>query len=158
MRLIKEFREFALKGNVVDLAVGVVIGGAFQKIVDSLVKDIVMPVVGQLIGGVDFAYLYINLSHQSYPTMEAAERAGAPLLKYGRFLNTMIDFLIVAAAIFVAVKVINSLRRQQPPAPPAQPAPEPVEVGLLREIRDSLQRLPAPDGRVGAPEELRKQS
>ena len=137
--MLKEFREFAMKGNVVDLAIGVIIGAAFGKIVDSLVKDIVMPVVGVLVGGVDFRHLYINLGSQSYETMEAAEKAGAPLVKYGQFINTTIDFLIIALAIFVAVKAINKLKRTTPP-PPEAPAPEPEEVKLLREIRDSLKR------------------
>ncbi|NTV11994.1 MAG: large-conductance mechanosensitive channel protein MscL, partial [Zoogloea sp.] len=112
MQFFKEFREFAMKGNVVDLAVGVIIGGAFQKIVESLVKDVVMPAIGQLLGGVDFTHLYFNLGQKTYESMEAAERAGAPLLKYGRFINTVIDFLIIALAIFLAVKAINRLKRE----------------------------------------------
>ncbi len=137
---MSEFKEFAMRGNVVDLAVGVIIGAAFGKIVDSLVKDIVMPVVGVLVGGVDFRHLYINLGSQSYETMEAAEKAGAPLVKYGQFINTTIDFIIIALAIFVAVKAINKLKRTTPP-PPEAPAPEPEEVKLLREIRDTLKRV-----------------
>ncbi len=140
MSFMSEFKEFAMRGNVVDLAVGVIIGAAFGKIVDSLVKDIVMPVVGVLVGGVDFRHLYINLGSQSYETMEAAEKAGAPLVKYGQFINTTIDFIIIALAIFVAVKAINKLKRTTPP-PPEAPAPEPEEVKLLREIRDTLKRV-----------------
>ena len=89
MSIIQEFKEFALKGNVVDLAVGVIIGGAFQKIVDSLVKDLLMPVLGKLLGGVDFKHLYINLGDKTYETLDAAEKAGAPLFKYGVFINTV---------------------------------------------------------------------
>lgn len=138
MSFITEFKEFALKGNVVDLAVGVIIGGAFQKIVDSLVKDVVMPVIGRLVGGVDFKHLYLNLGSGTYETMEAAEKAGAPLIKYGVFINTAIDFVIVAMAIFVAIKAMNKLKRAEPPAPPPAPAPEPEDVKVLKEIRDAL--------------------
>lgn len=137
MSLIQEFKEFALKGNVVDLAVGVIIGGAFGKIVDSLVKDVIMPVVGRLLGGVDFKHLYLNLGDKVFDSLEAAEKAGAPLLKYGAFINTVVDFFIVAAAIFVAIKAINKLKRAQPVETPA-PAATPEDILLLREIRDSL--------------------
>ena len=137
MSFLREFKEFAMRGNVVDLAVGVIIGGAFGKIVDSLVKDVIMPVVGRILGGVDFRHLHINLGDKTYETLEAAEKAGAPLVKYGAFINTTIDFIIVAFAIFVAIKAINRLKRAEPP--PA-PAPEPEDIKLLREIRDSLKR------------------
>ena len=140
MSLVQEFKEFAMKGNVVDLAVGVIIGGAFGKIVDSLVKDMIMPVVGKLMGGVDFKHLYINLGDKTFETMEAAEKAGAPLFKYGVFVNSVIDFLIVAMAIFVAIKAMNKMKRAEPaPAPEAPPA-ESDEVKLLREIRDALKK------------------
>ncbi|WP_374509174.1 large conductance mechanosensitive channel protein MscL [Niveibacterium sp.] len=139
MSFLSEFKEFALKGNVVDLAVGVIIGGAFGKIVDSLVKDVVMPILGRLIGGVDFKHLYINLGDKTFETLEAAEKAGAPLVKYGAFINTTVDFLIIALAIFVAMKAINKLKREQPAAP-AEPAPTPEDVLLLREIRDALKK------------------
>lgn len=139
MSFIKEFKEFAIKGNVIDLAVGVIIGGAFGKIVDSLVKDIVMPVVGQLIGGVNFKQLYLNLGNQSYATLELAEKAGAPLVKYGAFLNTVVDFTIVALAIFVAVKAINKMKRNVPPPTVSHETPE--DILLLREIRDSLKKI-----------------
>ena len=138
MSFLSEFKEFAIKGNVIDLAVGVIIGGAFGKIVESLVKDIIMPVIGQLIGGVDFKELYFNLGKQAYPTLEMAEKAGAPLVKYGIFINTVVDFTIVALAIFVAVKIINKLRHQAPPAPAEIAISE--EILLLRQIRDSLQK------------------
>lgn len=121
MRWLGEFREFAVKGNMVDMAVGVIIGAAFGKVVDSLVKDMLMPPLGLLLGGVDFRHLYVNLAQTRFETLEAAERAGAPILKYGLFISTLIDFAIVALAIFVAVKVINRLRGQSGiPAPPAQ--------------------------------------
>lgn len=122
MSIISEFKEFAMKGNVVDLAVGVIIGGAFGKIVDSLVKDVVMPMVGRLLGGVDFRHLYINLGDKTFETLEAAEKAGAPIVKYGAFINTVVDFLIIAFAIFMAIKVMNRLKR----AEAAAPAPEPT--------------------------------
>ena len=140
MSFLREFKEFAMRGNVVDLAVGVIIGGAFGKIVDSLVKDIVMPIFGRLLGGVDFRHLYINLGDKTFETLEAAEKAGAPLVKYGAFINTTIDFIIIAFAIFVAIKVMNRLKRDEPAPPPAAPAPESDEVKLLREIRDALTR------------------
>lgn len=140
MSLIQEFKEFAMRGNVVDLAVAVIIGGAFGKIVDSLVKDIVMPLIGGLLGGVDFRHLYFNLGSETYATLAEAEAAGAALVKYGAFINTTIDFLIIAFAIFMAIKVMSRLKRAEPPAPePAAPA-EPEDVKLLREIRDALQR------------------
>ncbi|MCX9156229.1 large conductance mechanosensitive channel protein MscL [Niveibacterium sp. 24ML] len=139
MSFFSEFKEFALKGNVVDLAVGVIIGGAFGKIVDSLVKDVVMPVIGRLVGGVDFKHLYINLGDKTFETLEAAEKAGAPLVKYGAFINSAVDFLIIAFAIFMAMKLINKLKREQPAAPAAAPA-TPEDILLLREIRDSLKK------------------
>jgi large conductance mechanosensitive channel len=139
MSFISEFKQFAIRGNVVDLAVAVIIGGAFGKIVDSLVKDIVMPVVGRLVGGVDFRHLYFNLGSGDYETLEAAEKAGAPLVKYGAFINTTIDFIIIVLAIFLAIKAINRLKRAEPPPPPPPP-PEPEDIKLLREIRDALKR------------------
>lgn len=140
MGFIQEFKEFAVRGNVVDLAVGVVIGGAFGKIVDSLVKDVIMPPVGALLGGVDFKHLYLNLSGVSYETMEMAEKAGAPLIKYGAFINSVVDFTIVAFAIFVAVKAINRMKRKEEAAPPPAPPAPSEEAMLLREIRDALKR------------------
>ncbi|MFN3593070.1 MAG: large conductance mechanosensitive channel protein MscL [Thiobacillaceae bacterium] len=139
MSIAQEFKEFVMRGNVVDMAVGIIIGGAFGKIIDSLVKDVIMPPIGLLLGGVDFKHLYINLSSVEYETLEAAEKAGAPLIKYGAFINTAVDFLIIAFAIFVAIKAINKLRREQPPAPPAPAAP-PEDIVLLREIRDALKK------------------
>ena len=139
MSIMQEFKAFAMRGNVVDLAVAVVIGGAFGKIVDSLVKDIVMPVVGSLTGGVDFKNLYLNLGNQVFESLEAAEKAGAPLIKYGLFINSLVNFVIIAFAIFVAVKAINSLKRKEEAAP-AAPPPPPEDIVLLREIRDSLKK------------------
>ena len=137
MSFVSEFKAFAMKGNVVDLAVAVIIGGAFGKIVESLVKDIVMPIIGQLVGGVDFKELYINLGNTAYATLELAEKAGAPLIKYGLFINAVVNFVIIALAIFVAIKAMSKLQKAAPPAPPAAP---PEEVLLLREIRDSLKK------------------
>jgi large conductance mechanosensitive channel len=134
MSVVKEFREFIARGNVVDLAVGVVIGGAFGAIVKSLVEQVVMPPIGWLMGGVDFSDLKLAL-----PANPMTPDAEPVLVLYGAFINTIIQFLIVAAAVFVLVKVINSLRRQQAaePAPEAAPAPTPSEA-LLTEIRDLL--------------------
>jgi large conductance mechanosensitive channel len=136
MSLMQEFKEFAARGNVVDLAVGVVIGAAFGKIVDSFVKDVLMPPIGLALGGVDFKHLYLNLGSGSFESLEAAEKAGAPLIKYGAFINTLVDFFIVAFAIFLVVKAFNRLKREAPAAPAAPPE----EVSLLREIRDSLRK------------------
>lgn len=119
MSIVQEFREFAVKGNMIDMAVGIIIGAAFTKVIDSLVKDIIMPPIGLLLGGVDFRHLYINLGGSEFATLEAAEKAGAPLLKYGVFIANVVDFLIVAWAIFLAVKTINRLR----PAGPKPPSP-----------------------------------
>lgn len=112
MSFVSEFKEFAIKGNVMDMAVGIVIGAAFQKIIDSLVKDIIMPPIGMMLGGVDFKHLYVNLSGTAFETLDAAEKAGAPLVKYGAFAMTVIDFLILAFAVFVAIKAMNRLKRE----------------------------------------------
>jgi large conductance mechanosensitive channel len=116
--MLKEFREFALKGNVVDLAIGVVIGAAFGKIVDSLVKDVLMPPIGLALGGVDFSNLFVVLGQGTYPTLKAAQDAGAATLNYGLFINALINFLIIAFALFVVVKGINRMRREEATAPP----------------------------------------
>lgn len=116
----REFREFAMRGNVVDLAVGIIIGVAFGKIITSLVNDIIMPPIGLLLGRVDFSSLFINLSGQPYASLAEAKAAGAPTINYGVFLNTVIDFIIVAFVIFLLVRLINRLSRQ-PEAPPAAP-------------------------------------
>ncbi|HEY1461337.1 MAG TPA: large conductance mechanosensitive channel protein MscL [Casimicrobiaceae bacterium] len=138
---MSEFREFAVKGSVVDLAVGVIIGGAFGKIVDSLVKDIIMPVVSRIFGGLDFSNWFIMLGsppagYTGPMTYEALTKAGVPLLAYGNFITVSLNFAILAFIIFVMVKQINRLREKAPPAPPAPPE----DVVLLREIRDELKR------------------
>ena len=142
MSFMTEFREFAIKGSVVDLAVGVIIGAAFGKIVDSLVKDIIMPVVGRLVGGLDFSNWFIMLgspppNYNGPMTYEALTKAGVPLFAYGNFITVAINFFILAFIIFLMVRQINRLKREAPAA--ATPAP-PEEVMLLREIRDSLRR------------------
>lgn len=135
MGMVSEFKEFAMRGNVVDLAVGVVIGAAFGKIVASLVNDIIMPAVGYLVGGVNFSDLAFELKPASVDA--AGAEVAAVLVKYGAFIQTIVDFLIIAFAIFVAVKVINSLKRKEEAAP-AAPAEPSAEVKLLTEIRDAL--------------------
>lgn len=142
MGMLREFREFAVKGNVIDLAVGVIIGGAFGKIVDSLVGDVIMPVIAALVGRIDFSSHFLVLG--SVPagtvvTLDALKKAGVPVLAYGNFLTVAVNFLILAFIIFLMVKQINRLKREAPPAETAPPAP-PEEVVLLREIRDSLRR------------------
>jgi large conductance mechanosensitive channel len=120
--MFKEFREFALKGNMIDLAVGIVVGGAFGQVVNSLVNDVIMPPIGLLLGKVDFTNLYINLTGGAYPSLAAAKEAGAATLNYGLFINTIINFLIVALAIFFVVKAINTARKAaEKPAPAAEP-------------------------------------
>jgi len=139
--MLKEFREFAMRGNVVDLAVGVIIGAAFGKIVDSLVKDVIMPPIGVLLGRVDFSNLFLVLKNGAqagpYASVDAAAKAGAVTLNYGVFLNAVIAFVIVAWAVFLLIKLMNRLKREETAAP-AAPAEPPEEVKLLREIRDSL--------------------
>ncbi|MGE0746170.1 MAG: large conductance mechanosensitive channel protein MscL [Rhodospirillales bacterium] len=137
--MIQEFKEFISRGNVIDLAVGIIIGAAFTGIVNSLVADIIMPPIGVVTGGVDFSNLFITLSSGSYASLDEAKKAGAATLNYGVFINACINFLIVAFAIFILVKVVNRVRRQQEAAPPPPPPAEPPrnEV-LLAEIRDLL--------------------
>ncbi|CUQ68147.1 large-conductance mechanosensitive channel protein MscL [Candidatus Nitrospira inopinata] len=136
--MLKEFKEFAMRGNVLDMAIGVIMGGAFGKIVSSLVSDVLMPPLGLILGKVDFSSLFINLSDTSYPSLVAAKAAGAPTLNYGVFLQSVFDFLIIAFAIFMVVKQINRFKREAPPPPPPAP-PEPTsEEKLLMEIRDLL--------------------
>ena len=115
--MLKEFKEFAMKGNVMDMAVGIIIGAAFGKIITSFVGDVLMPPIGLLLGNVDFSNLFVNLSGTAYPSIAAAKEAGAATLNYGLFLNTVIDFLIVAFAIFMVVKQMNRLKRAEAPAP-----------------------------------------
>jgi len=137
MSLISEFKEFAIKGNMIDMAVGIVIGAAFGKIISSFVADVLMPPIGLLLGNVDFSELYVNLTSQQYPTLAAAKEAGAATINYGLWLNTVIDFLIVAFAIFLVVQQMNKLKKKEEAAPAAPPAPSKEEV-LLGEIRDLL--------------------
>jgi large conductance mechanosensitive channel len=136
--MLKEFKEFAMKGNVLDMAIGVIIGGAFGKIVSSLVSDVLMPPLGLLMGKVDFSSLFIDLSRTSPQSLAAAKAAGAPTLNYGVFLQSVFDFIIIAFVIFMLVKQVNRFKKEAPPPPPAAP-PEPTnEEKLLREIRDLL--------------------
>ncbi|MDP1765512.1 MAG: large conductance mechanosensitive channel protein MscL [Methylotenera sp.] len=140
MSISSEFKEFALKGNVMDLAVGVIIGAAFGKIVDSLVGDIIMPLIGKVIGSVDFTNLFVPLADipaGNPGTFAALKEAGVPMLAYGNFLTILINFIILAFVIFMLVKQMNKLKRAEP-AP--APAPTPEDVVLLREIRDSLKK------------------
>ena len=130
MSILQEFKEFAVKGNAIDMAVGIIVGASFGKIISSLVADVVMPPIGVLIGGVDFTNLAITLK-------EAAEGAPAVTLNYGNFIQTMVDFTLIAFAIFMAVKLINSLKKKQEEAPTAPPEPSKEEL-LLTEIRDLL--------------------
>lgn len=139
--VLKEFREFAIKGNVVDMAVGIIIGAAFGTIVQSLVNDVIMPPIGLVLGNVDFSNLFIVLKEGvppgPYAALADAQTAGAVTINYGTFINTVISFLIVAIAVFVLVKNINRLKRQSEEAPPAPPEPS-NEEKLLTEIRDIL--------------------
>ena len=137
--MLKEFKEFAMRGNVVDMAVGIVIGAAFGKIVSSFVNDVLMPPLGLLLGNVDFSNLFISLNRTAYETLAAATEAGAPILKYGIFIQTVLDFLIVAFAIFMVINAMNKMKRKEEEAPPAAPPEPSAEVKLLTEIRDSLQ-------------------
>ena len=136
--MLKEFKEFAMKGNVLDMAIGVIMGGAFGKIVSSLVSDVLMPPIGLLLGGVDFTGLFINLSGTAQSSLVAAKAAGAPTLNYGVFLQTIFDFIIIAFVIFMFVKQINRFKREAPSAHPAPPAGPTNEEKLLMEIRDAL--------------------
>jgi large conductance mechanosensitive channel len=145
MGFASEFKEFAMKGNVVDLAVGVIIGGAFGKIVDSVVKDLIMPIVGKIFGGLDFSNYYVMLSnppadYKGAMTYADLTKAGVPLFAYGNFLTVAVNFIILALIIFMMIKQINRLKASEPPAPPAPPAPTPEDVVLLREIRDALKQ------------------
>ncbi|KAF1021849.1 MAG: Large-conductance mechanosensitive channel [Paracidovorax wautersii] len=140
MSMLQEFKQLAIKGNVIDLAVGVIIGGAFGKIVDSLVKDVIMPLVGAVIGNLDFSSFYIVLGHVpagAANNLDALRGAGVPVFAYGSFITVAVNFLILAFIIFLMIKQINRLKREAPAAPP-EPAVTPEDIVLLREIRDSL--------------------
>ena len=144
MGMLQEFKEFAVKGNVMDLAVGVIIGGAFGKIVDSVVGDLIMPVVGALFGKLDFSSLFVvlgNIPAGTVMTLDGLKKAGVPVLAYGNFITVAVNFVILAFIIFIMVKQINRLKRQAPPTPtPTTSTPTAEDVLLLREIRDSLKK------------------
>ena len=137
MNMLEEFKSFAMRGNVVDMAVGIIIGGAFGKIVSSFVNDVIMPPIGMLMGNVDFSQLFINLSDQEFASLAAAQEAGAATINYGVFINTVLDFLIVAFAIFMVIRGMNKLKKQEEEKPAEPPKPS-DEVVLLQEIRDAL--------------------
>ncbi|MFN3436573.1 MAG: large conductance mechanosensitive channel protein MscL [Acidovorax sp.] len=142
MGMMQEFREFAVKGNVIDLAVGVIIGGAFGKIVDSVVTDLIMPLVGLVFGRLDFSNLFVVLGTVpagTAMTLDAIKKAGVPVFAYGNFLTVAVNFIILAFIIFLMIKQVNRLKREAP-APAAAPAVTPEDIVLLREIRDSLKK------------------
>jgi large conductance mechanosensitive channel len=138
MSVLKEFRDFAVRGNVIDLAIGIIIGGAFGKIISSIVSDIIMPPIGLLIGGVDFTNLFIALNGKTYESFAAAKAAGAPILAYGSFIQAIFDFTIIAIAVFILVKAINKLKSKEEAAPVSTEPPQ--DVKLLIEIRDLLKK------------------
>ncbi|MDR7015743.1 large conductance mechanosensitive channel protein MscL [Acinetobacter sp. 3657] len=142
MSIIQEFKEFAVKGNVMDLAIGVIIGGAFGKIIDSMVKDLLMPIISWILGGdVDYTNWFVVLGDNpnSISNLAAAQEAGLNVFAYGNFITVFINFLLLAWVVFLLVKVMNRLRKQEEAAP-AEPAPTPEDVQLLREIRDELKK------------------
>lgn len=136
-RTLREFKDFISRGNVVDLAVGIIIGAAFTTIVNSVVNDIIMPPIGRIMGGIDFSSLFITLSEGDYKSLKAAKDAGAATINYGVFLNSVINFLIVSFAVFMLVKQVNKLKKKEESKPSTPPAPPRSEV-LLEEIRDLL--------------------
>jgi large conductance mechanosensitive channel len=135
--MLKEFKEFALRGNVVDMAVGIIIGAAFSTIVKSLVDDIIMPPIGVVTGGVDFSNMFVALNGEHYDSLAQARQAGAPTINFGVFINNVISFAIVAFVLFMVIKGMNQLRRKQEEAPASEPPPS-QEVQLLQQIRDAL--------------------
>ena len=135
--MLKEFKDFAMRGNVVDLAVGFILGGAFSTIVSSLVKDVIMPPVGLMMGGVDFSGLFYSLDGQAYESFAAAQEVGAATINYGLFINNVISFIVVALALFFLIRGINSMKKKEEAAPAAPSKPSNEEV-LLAEIRDLL--------------------
>lgn len=140
MSMLQDFKAFAIKGNVIDLAVAVIIGGAFGKIVESLVQDMIMPIVGKIFGGLDFSSYYIALNGQAAGLTLAEAKKGGAVFAYGSFLTISLNFLILAFIIFQMVQIINKMKRAEPTPPPAPPAPTPEDVLLLREIRDALKK------------------
>jgi large conductance mechanosensitive channel len=139
MKVAQEFREFISRGNVIDLAVGVIIGAAFGKIVNSLVSDVIMPPIGAVLKGVNFSNLFVAIDGKTYETLAKAKEAGAPVITYGVFINQIIEFFIIAACVFALVKIVNQIKRAPAPAPTEPPAPTRTEV-LLEEIRDALKK------------------
>jgi len=140
--MLQEFKDFAMRGNVVDMAVGIIIGAAFGRIVSSFVNDVVMPPIGLLIGNVDFSNLFVNMSSVAYESVAAAEEAGAPIIKYGLFIQNVFDFLIVAFVIFMVIRGMNKMKREKEEkleVPPKPPEPS-TEEKLLTEIRDALRQ------------------
>jgi len=135
--MLNEFKNFAMRGNVVDMAVGIIIGGAFGKIVSSFVNDVIMPPIGMMMGNVDFSQLFINLGDQEFASLTAAQEAGAATINYGVFINTVLDFIIVAFAIFMVIRGMNKMKKKEEEKP-AEPAKPSEEVLLLQEIRDAL--------------------
>ena len=135
--MLKEFKAFAMRGNVVDMAVGIIIGAAFGKIISSLVADVIMPPIGLAMGGIDFSSFFLDLSGAGHATLQIAQEAGAPVIAYGIFLNTVINFMIVAFAIFMLIKGMNSMKKKEEEKP-AEPAKPSAEETLLTEIRDLL--------------------
>lgn len=147
MKLVQEFKEFAIKGNVVDLAIAVIIGTAFGRIVTSLVNDVIMPPIGYMMGGLDFSSLFWTLGEAEYASLAEATAAGAATVNYGVFINTILNFLIVAWALFLVIRTMNRLKRRSEEAPAAAPEapPKPRQEVLLEEIRDALRDRPNPD-------------
>lgn len=143
MSVMSEFKEFALKGNVMDLAVGVIIGGAFGKIVDSMVGDLIMPIVGAVVGNIDFSSMFVVLGKVPEGTamvLADLKKAGVPVFAYGNFITVAVNFIILAFVIFMMVKQMNRMKREAPAAAPVAPAPTPEDILLLREIRDNLKK------------------
>lgn len=138
--MLKEFKEFIARGNVMDMAVGIIMGAAFTAIVNSMVGDLIMPVIGVITSGLDFSGLFIALDGKVYDTLDAAKAAGAAVLTYGMFINAVLNFLIVSAVVFVLVKNVNRLKKQAEESPETAPAPPPKDIQLLTEIRDLLKR------------------
>jgi len=138
--MLKEFKAFAMRGNVVDMAVGIIIGAAFGRIVSSLVNDMIMPPIGLLMGNLDFSNLFLTLGGGTFESLAAAEEAGAPVIKYGLFINNVLDFIIVAFAIFMVIRAMNKLKKAEEAAPPPAPPAPSAEEKLLTEIRDVLKQ------------------
>ncbi len=148
--MLKEFKEFALRGNVVDMAVGIIIGAAFTTIVRSMVDDIIMPPIGVVTGGVDFSNMFVALNGEHYDSLAQARQAGAPTVNFGVFINNLISFMIVAFVLFMSIKGMNQLRRKQEEEPASEPPPS-QEVQLLQQIRDAL--VAGGSGRKRAPDQ-----